>query len=55
MTELFDFLKTQDGGTLFWYGVFIIVLVSAIFDGIAKIIKQSKKSKKESKADDEII
>jgi hypothetical protein len=46
MTELLAFLKSQDGDTLFWYGVFIIVLIATIFNGIARVVRQFIKPKK---------
>ena len=49
MKELYEFLNSQDGGTLFWCGIFIIVLLSEIFDGVAKITKAFRKEKEKIK------
>jgi hypothetical protein len=37
--NLYDFLKSQDGSILFWYGVFIIAALSIIVSGIQSIFK----------------
>jgi len=45
MNNLYEFLKSQDSSTLFWYGVFILVLVGIIVSGIERIFKYYFNSK----------
>ena len=58
MNNLYDFLKSQDGSTLFWYGVFILIALSVIVSGIQGIFKsffnrhKPIKSKNKSTKDD---
>jgi Flp pilus assembly pilin Flp len=39
MDNLYDFLNSQNGATLFWYGVFIVTVLSIIVAGIQGIFK----------------
>lgn len=54
MKEILDFLNTQNGDRLFWYGVVLIIIVAlvvkglvSIFESIASIFKN--RHKKETK------
>lgn len=42
MKEFYEFINSQSGDTLFFCGVFVILLVRFTLDGIAGIIKAFK-------------
>jgi hypothetical protein len=39
MDNLYEFLNSQKGETLFWYGLFILAALSIIVSGIQGILK----------------
>lgn len=54
--NLYDFLSSQKGDVLFWYGVFILLALGIIVSGIQGIFKsyfnRHKPTKSKNKIDD---
>jgi len=52
MKDLYEFLNSQSGDKLFFYGVFTLLFIYGVFEGIADIIKSFRKhSKKDENSD----
>jgi hypothetical protein len=46
MIELIKELKTIPGETLVGYGIFVLIALSIVFEGIVRIVKYARRSPK---------